>query len=222
MTWRLGDGALGKSLFLQDYIEKKENKDYELDQRGNLCVLTKTNGGISHISFNADWGEKVESLVIQLWKRSGPEPGATVDGETKAFNDRQANQDSDAPPVDTPLWDKFLENLQLASDNAAGRDFIEFIQNHCFSGDLLWKDADGNWADRPIPLAVKMETLFSAVWIRRQIALDRVRRRGVDVNDDELELGDEDMRTLSPLWIPELRILIMRAMGGWLVHKNGA
>mgnify|MGYP006211911347 CR=1 FL=1 len=65
-----------------------------------------------------------------------------------------------------------------------------------------------------------METLFNTVWCRRQAALDHVRRQGVDVNDDELELGDEDMKTLSPLWIPQLRILIMRAMGWWRVHEN--
>ena len=201
----MGDGAIGKSLFLQDYIEK-EKKDYQLDKRGNLCVLTKTNDAISHISFNADWGREAESLVIQLWEGS----------------DRRAGQDSDACPVDTPLWDKFLQHLELATDNAAGRDFIEFIQNHCFSGDLLWKDTDGNWVDEAIPLAVKMEILFDAAWRRRQLALDRLRQEGVDVNDDELELGDADMKTLWPLWIPERRILIMCAMGGWLVHKNGA
>ena len=198
-----GDGALGKSLFLQDYISK-EKKNYALDQCGNLCVLTKTNAGISHISFNADCEQKAETLVIQLWEDS----------------DKHPVQDSDKHPVHTPLWDKFLENLQLASDSAAGCDFIDFIQNHCISGDLLWKDSDGNWADHPIPLAVKMETLFNTVWCRRQAALDHVRRQGVDVNDDELELGDEDMKTLSPLWIPQLRILIMRAMGWWRVHEN--
>ena len=67
-----------------------------------------------------------------------------------------------------------------------------------------------------------METLFDAVWRRRQVALDRLRRQGVYVNDDELELGDEDMKTLPPPWIPELRILIMCATGGWFVHENVA
>jgi hypothetical protein len=214
-----GDGALGKSLFLQDYISK-EKKNYELDQCSNLCVLTKTNARISHISFNADCEQKAETLVIQLWERS--DQPKKVKPAVTPVNDRRAGQDSDKHPVHTPLWDKFLENLQLASDSAAGCDFIDFIQNHCISGDLLWKDSDGNWADHPIPLAVKMETLFNTVWCRRQAALDHVRRQGVDVNDDELELGDEDMKTLSPLWIPELRILIMRAMGWWRVHENGA
>ena len=247
MNLRMGDGVLGKSLFVQDYIEKKKN-DYQLDRRDNLCVLTKTNGSISHISFNVDWGREAESLVIQLWEGSETEPLATVVGKTEPDSDdhpvnatakqrktdatleptsplplaRQAGQNSDARPVDTPLWDKFLQNLELANDNEAGGDFIEFIQNHCFSGDLLWKDTDGNWVDKAIPLAVKMETLVEAVWQRRQLAHEHLFCKGVYVNDYELELGDTDMKTLWPLWIPEQRILIMCAMGGGPGHKNGA
>ena len=208
----LGDGVLGKSLFIQDYVDKKK-KDYQLDHCGNLCVLTKTNGSISHISFSVDWGKETESLVIQLWEGSDTMPLATVVGRSKV--------DSDTHPVETPLWDKFLQNLELATDNTAGRNFIDFIQNHCFSGDLRWKDTDGNWVDEAMPLAVKMETLFEAVWHRRQLAQERLRQGGVHVDDDELELGDADMKTLWPLWIPEQRILIMCAMGRWLFHKNG-
>ena len=123
-----GDGALGKSLFLQDYISK-EKKNYALDQYGNLCVLTKTNAGISHISFNADCEQKAETLVIQLWDQ--PKKGKPA---VTPVNDRRAGQDSDKHPVHTPLWDKFLENLQLASDSAAGCDFIDFTTSslNCF------------------------------------------------------------------------------------------
>ena len=124
----MGHGVLGESLFLQDYIEKKKT-DYQLDHRGKLCALTKTNGSISRVSFNADAGSSADSLVIQFWEGSETEPLATVVEQT--------DPDSDARLVDTPLWDKFLQNLALTTDNAAGRDFIEFIQNHCFSGDLL-------------------------------------------------------------------------------------
>lgn len=209
----MGHGVLGKSLFLQDYIEKKKT-DYQLDHRGKLCVLTKTNGSISHVSFNADAGFFADSLVIQFWEGSETEPLATVVEQT--------DPDGDARLVDTPLWDKFLQNLALTTDNAAGRDFIEFIQNHCFSGDLLWKDTDGNWVNKAIPLAVKMETLFEVVWQRRQLAQERLRQQGVDVDDDELELGDADMKILWPLLIPERRILITCAMGGWPFHKSWA
>ena len=152
--------------------------------------------------------------MIQFWEGSETEPLATVVEQT--------DPDSDARLVDTPLWDKFLQNLELTTDNAAGRDFIEFIQNHCFSGDLLWKDTDGNWVNKAIPLAVKMETLFEVVWQRRQLAQERLRQQGVDVDDDELELGDADMKILWPLLIPERRILITCAMGGWPFHKSGA
>ena len=223
------------SVFLRDYTEK-DNKGYHLDNHGNLCVLTKTNGGISHNYFIIDCVRQVESIVIQLWEGAAAEPIAKVVGQTEpdsdahpvhakkpppplalcwdrnkarsregkpttviAVGDGQLGQDSDGHPVDTPIWDQFLKNLQLASDDAAGRDFIEFIQNHCFSGNLLWKDTDGNWVDEAIPLALKMEILFDIVWRRRQLALERLRKEGMDVDDDEHELGADDMKTLWQL-----------------------
>ena len=131
--------------------------------------------------------------------------------------------DSDGHPVNTrppiiapltPLWDRFLENLQLETDTENGRDFVNFIQNHCFHGELLFKDSNGDFVDTEIPLAVKMESLFETAWHRRHLALERIRRDGWIVNDETHELDDDDMKTLLQLRSPERRILIVCAMGG--------
>ena len=144
----------------------------------------------------------------------------------------EPDPDSDGHPVNTtppiiapltPLWDRFLENLELAIDGEHGRDFVNFIQNHCFHGELLFKDSNGDWVDTEIPLAAKMESLFEAAWHRRQLALERLSRNwGVTIDDETHELDDDDMTTLSQLRSPERRILIVCAMGGGPGHKNGA
>ena len=114
---------------------------------------------------------------------------------------------SDVHPVNstllTPLWDRFIENLQLASGRENGREFVNFIQNHCFQADHFFKDPYGNPVDTKIPLSVKMDTLFRTAWHRRKLALERLRQNGVTVNDETYELNDDDMKTLSQLQSPE-------------------
>ena len=68
-----------------------------------------------------------------------------------------------------------------------------------------------------------METLFDVAWKRRRLALERKSENlGIALYDDEHELEDEDMKTLSQLRSPERGILIVCAMGGGPGHKNGA
>ena len=136
--------------------------------------------------------------------------------ETNSHSD--AHADHDGYPFDTtsptPLWDRFLENLQLASDGEQGRAFVKFLQNHCFRRDLLFKDSFGNSVQEKIPLGVKMESLFKTAWRRRQLALERLRRNGWTVNDETHELSDDDMTNLPQLLSPKRRILIVCAVGG--------
>ena len=117
---------------------------------------------------------------------------------------RESN--SDAHPVEststTPLWDAFLEILQSVSDEENRRDFANFIQHHCFREDHFFKDSRGQTVDKKIPLSVKMESLFQTAWHRRKLALERLRRNGVTINDETYELNDNDMKTLPQLRLP--------------------
>ena len=131
---------------------------------------------------------------------------------------------SDVHPVSftlpTPLWDRFIENLQLASGGESGRDFVNFISNHCFKDDHFFKDPYGQPVETRIPLAVKMESLFQTAWRRRKLVLERLRQNGMMINDETYELSDDDMRTLSQLQSPVRFTLIVCAMGGGLAHKT--
>ena len=141
----------------------------------------------------------------------------------------QSLSHSDLHPVNstllesnTPLWYRFLENLQLASGGENGDEFVNFIQYQCFQADHFFKDSYGNPVNTKIPLAVKMESLFQTAWHRRKLALERLRQNGMTVNDETYELNDDDMKTLPQLQLPERCILIVCAMGGGLGHKTGA
>ena len=116
---------------------------------------------------------------------------------------------NDEPLQSTPLWDTFLENLQLVSDEENRRDFANFIQHHCFREDHFFKDSRGHTVDTKIPLSVKMESLFQTAWHRRKLALERLRQNGVTINDETYELNDNDMKTLPQLRLPGRHILIV-------------
>ena len=116
---------------------------------------------------------------------------------------------NDEPLQSTPLWDTFLENLQLVSDEENRRDFANFIQHHCFREDHFFKDSRGHIVDTKIPLSVKMESLFQTAWHRRKLALERLRQNGVTINDETYELNDNDMKTLPQLRLPGRHILIV-------------
>ena len=116
---------------------------------------------------------------------------------------------NDEPLQSTPLWDTFLENLQLVSDEENRRDFANFIQHHCFREDHFFKDSRGHTVDTKIPLSVKMESLFQTAWHRRKLALERLRQNGVTINDETYELNDNDMKTLPQLRLPRRHILIV-------------
>ena len=106
------------------------------------------------------------------------------------------NEEPLQPTLTTPLWDRFLENLQWACNEEKGRDFANFIRHHCFREDHFFKDSYGRTVDTKIPMAVKMESLFQTAWHQRKLALRRLRQKGVQANDETYELNDNDMRTL--------------------------
>ena len=122
----------------------------------------------------------------------------------------------------TPLWDNFLANLSVATDDDNGREFIDFIHRHCFKGDSLWKNLNGDWVDHEIPLGLKMETLFEIAWERRGLALVRLSQYwDVSIADETYELTNEEMKDLFQLQLSARRMMTVCAMGGGTSHKAG-
>ena len=125
-----------------------------------------------------------------------PESDTDEDPAPTSLLTEPDNEEPLQPTLTTPLWDRFLENLQWACNEEKGRDFANFIRHHCFREDHFFKDSYGRTVDTKIPMAVKMESLFQTAWHQRKLALRRLRQKGVQANDETYELNDNDMRTL--------------------------
>ena len=153
------------------------------------------------------------SATVIMPRESDSDPHPVHEPESSARSSSQPPSHSDGHPVKstltTPLWDTFLENLQSASDEENGRDFANFIHHHCFREDHFFKDSRGQTVDTKITLSVKMESLFQTAWHRRKLALERLRRNGVTINDETYELNDNDMKTLPQLRLPGRHFLIV-------------
>jgi len=64
-------------------------------------------------------------------------------------------------------------------------------------------NANGDWLDHEMPLALKMESLFEIAWERRKHALARLRKaRRLTLADETYEIPEEDM---VDMW--QLRLL---------------
>ena len=160
-------------------------------------------------SFEGSWEDTKLATInsarsISRSAQAAPQAAPPSASSATVIMPRDSN--SDAHPVEststTPLWDAFLEILQSVSDEENRRDFANFIQHHCFREDHFFKDSRGQTVDKKIPLSVKMESLFQTAWHRRKLALERLRRNGVTINDETYELNDNDMKTLPQLRLP--------------------
>ena len=182
---RVIGGALAAPMFLETYIHNK-GLDYQLSAKGDLCVLTKTFGRISYHCLALE-SSAAETLMIQLW---GEPDRASVE---QPDNVRLC-------PV-TPLFDKFIENLELATENEQGREVMKFIEDNCFFGDLCWINRSGDAVQTPISLPLKMETLLEAARTQRQLYLEGLPPwRKVNVVDATHEIEEEDMRDIYNRW----------------------
>ena len=190
--------------------------DVELDESD--LEDTKLPTVITSISRSTQAASRAESpsassATVIMPRESDSDAHPVHEPESPARSSSQPPPHSDGHPVKstltTPLWDKFLENLQWASNDENSRDFANFIQHHCFREDHFFKDSRGHTVDTKIPLSVKMESLFQTAWHRRKLALERLRQNGVTINDETYELNDNDMKTLPQLRLPGRHFLIV-------------
>ena len=152
-----------------------------------------------------------------------------VTRQARKHDAKDHNPDSDEHPARftlqarTPLWDKFAEKLDLATSIWHGRQFMKFIEDQCFFGELCFKNSNGDNLKTPMPLGIKMECLLETAAKRRQLVLDRLRGSAAQpVVDTTHEIEEDDMRTMWQRGSPERDILSLGVMGGRSVHKNGA
>ena len=97
--------------------------DYQVSACRNLCVLIKTFGLITHNCFPVE-SSAADVLITQLWNE--PDTASAVQPIQTGNVLLRAR---------TPLCDKFLENLDFATESKHGLEVVKFIQDNCFFGD---------------------------------------------------------------------------------------
>ena len=189
------------------FLENSFN--YTTTPREDLCVLTKTCGLVSYTTFPLK-SSVADTLVFHFWRGHAAEPSATKSdpvsvepphSDGSVTNSDPVNADSagcaaepsatnsDAVSVgsltlrpQTPLCDKFFENLEWATESSGNaeneQELLKFIHKECFFRDLCYKNCNGDDVKMPIPMSLKMEDLLEAAEKRRQLALDHLRKCG--------------------------------------------
>ena len=56
----------------------------------------------------------------------------------------------------TPLWNDFIDKVSARDEH---NSLMNYIAHKCFYDDLLHKNEDGEWPEKPMPLSFKMERL---------------------------------------------------------------
>ena len=102
----------------------------------------------------------------------------------------------------TPLWDHFVDQVEMAASTAKGQQFMKFLEQQCFFGDLCYKgDLYGDSLEEPTPHSVKMEWLLETAAKRRKRALERwCRSAAQPVRDTEHEIGEKVMQIMYDDW----------------------
>ena len=80
----------------------------------------------------------------------------------------------------TPLYDKFLEDLDATAVNKRGQELIDHIKENCFFGDLLYKNLEGNETEVEIPISMKMDNLLEKAKEKRCEHLASVAQPGTE------------------------------------------
>ena len=113
----------------------------------------------------------------------------------------------------TPLWDKLVEKLDMAAPTSEGQQLMKFFEEQCFSGDLCYKDSNGDTLKEPMPIALKMEILLTTAAKRRKLILDRLRRSAVQpVLDVSHEIDEKVMKIMYNEWRWDV--------ASWMNEKN--
>ena len=180
-------------LFLENQIAQLQ-LEHQLFTHGDLYLLAND---ADCSSFESD---ELCSLMV-LCGRQQELNQATGSAERPA-----SSHDSVAQPIiprrDTPLYNDFLEHLEIAvEEHARGEGLLMYITDCCFFGDLLSVDEFGESVAVPMQLSEKMEMLLEAAFHQRELQLHRLRNSAEQpVVTDDRHMTDEDMKDIYNTW----------------------
>ena len=102
----------------------------------------------------------------------------------------------------TPLWDNLLDRVTMAATTGEGQQFMKFLEQQCFFGDLCYKgNLYGDILEEPMPHSIKMEWLLETSAKRRKRVLERLCHSAAQpVLDMEHEIADKDMQIMYSDW----------------------
>ena len=199
-------GQLGDSSFFERHVRSR-HLGYEIYANGVTCAAAQTSDNISAnaIGFQRSFGI-ANAIMIQVWQKWALAPDSDAHPGIFIPRAKQEALDSDAHPVRTkrwtlpactPLWDKLVEHLDAATSSWQGRQFMQFIQEQCFFGDMCVKKPNGDNLESPVPFSIKMEWLLETAAERRRLLLNRLRRSAAQpVVDTTHEIEESDMRSM--------------------------
>ena len=85
----------------------------------------------------------------------------------------------------------------LATSTWQGRQFMQFIEEQCFFGDMCFQKPNGDNLESPVPFSMKMEWLLETAAERRRLLLNRLRRSATQPAVDAThEIEENDMRSM--------------------------
>ena len=95
----------------------------------------------------------------------------------------------------TPLFDEFMSTIE---DADGAQDFLDHIGRFCFSSDLCHVQTDGTRLPTPMPLARKLEDLFTIALDRRRIMARASRWKPSDF--ETRCATEEEMKAMMNEW----------------------
>ena len=214
-------GQLGDSSFFERHVRSR-HLGYEIYANGVTCAAAQTSDDISECHCFPVEYDIANAIMIQVWQKWALAPDSDAHPGIFIPRAKQEALDSDAHPVRTkseetfcrdpdndahpsrwtlpactPLWDKLVEHLDAATSSWQGRQFMQFIQEQCFFGDMCVKKPNGDNLESPVPFSIKMEWLLETAAERRRLLLNRLRRSAAQPVVDAIhEIEENDMRSM--------------------------
>ena len=198
-------GQLGGPTLLEGRVRSLD-LGYETHANGVICAAAKISDDISECHCFPVEYDIANAIMIQVWQKWALAPDSDAHPGIFIPRAKQEALDSDAHPVRTkrwtlpactPLWDKLVEHLDAATSSLQGRQFMQFIQEQCFFGDMCVKKPNGDNLESPVPFSIKMEWLLETAAERRRLLLNRLRRSAAQPVVDAIhEIEENDMQSM--------------------------
>ena len=232
-------GELGGTVMFENLVQSVD-PSYSVAAHEPVCVMANSSDEwISFRAFQTNFAI-AQAVVVQVWHDSDAHPVEAKPASRKRKADQAPNSDehpvrglrprkekvttaiagSDAHPAasdlraHTPLWDNVVAKLDQASSSSEGQQFMRFVAEKCFHGDLCHKNAYGEDLEKPMTLSSKMEILLEVAAERRKTFLKNRRWSGAAQPAPDMmhTIPEEDMRSMWNEW--------RKDVDSWMNRKN--